>query len=335
MKPDHLSPSGQLMRLILGKWSAKPIYAAAELGLADMLAEGPKSIAELAQESRTHGPTLYRVMRALASLGIFSETEEGLFALTPLAEGLKTGALRSVALVFNSGWNDQAWGCLLDSLKTGAPAFETAHGMPLTAWLERNPRAAEVFNQANAVKAAGLPRAILEAYDFSEIETLADVGGGLGVLTAEILLANPAMKGIVADLPAVIREARKTIRARGLEGRCRAVEVDFFKEIPSGAEAYLLSNILHDWPDEACRRILANCRRAMKKDSRLLILEMVVPPGNEPSVAKLLDLEMLVITGGRERTEEEFKELLAWSGFRLSRIIPTREGIWLMEGVRA
>jgi hypothetical protein len=206
--------------------------------------------------------------------------------------------------------------------------------MSLSAWLEENPGEADILSQANAVKAEESGRAILEAYDFSDTTELTDVGGGLGILLAGILEANPGMSGIVADVPAVIRETKKLIRARGLEDRCRAMECDFFKEIPSGAEACLLSNILHDWPDEDCRTILANCRRAMRKDAKLLIVEMVVPPGNEPSVAKLLDLEMLVITGGRERTEAEYKELLTSSGFNLSRIIPTNEDVCLIEAIR-
>lgn len=334
MKPNELPPPAQLMNFIVGKWISKPIYVAAELGIADMLAEGPKTIEELAQASRSHGPSLYRMMRALASVGIFSETEAKRFELTPMAECLKTGAMRSIALMFNSDWSDKAWSCFLDSVRTGDTAFEKAHGIQVSDWLEKNPQAACVFNEANAIKAGSSHRSIVDVYDFSGIHTLTDVGGGLGVLMAEILVANPFMEGIVADIPSVIQETRKTIQARGIEDRCQAIECDFFQDIPSGSDAYLMSNILHDWTDEQCQIILNNCHRAMKTDSRLLIVEMIIPPGNEPSIAKLLDLEMLVITGGRERTEAEFDHLFVSSGFKLSRVIHTKEGVCIIEGIK-
>ena len=320
------------MKFILGKWISKPIYVAAALGIADLLAEGPRSIEELARSSRSHAPSLYRVMRALASVGIFAETDTRRFELTPMAAYLKTDALRSMALMFNADWSDKAWGCFLDGVKTGTTAFEEAHGMTLFDWLPKNPRAAEVFNEANALKAGSSHRAIVDVYDFSEIRTITDVGGGLGILMVEILMANPWMEGIIADIPSMVPKAVETIRARGIEDRCQAVTCDFFKSIPSGSDLYLMSNILHDWADENCRIILGNCRRAMKNGSRLLVLEMVIPPGNEPSLAKLLDLEMFVMTGGRERTEQEFLALFKSSGFKLSRIIQTKENVYIIEG---
>lgn len=334
MHSKELPLPAQLMMFIVGKWISKPIYAAAELGIADMLTEGPKTITELAQASHTHAPSLYRMMRALSCVGIFAEISDQRFELTPIAEYLKTGVMRSIALMFNSDWNDRAWGYFLDSIKTGDTAFETAHGMPVADWLEKNPRAAAVFNEANAIKAAGSHHIITDSNVFSGIDSLTDIGGGLGALMAKILEANPAMQGIVADLPSVIEKAREFIRDRGMEDRCQAVECDFFENIPPGSDAYLLSNILHDWSDERCRRILANCHMAMQARAKLLIIEMVVPPGNEPSMAKLLDLEMFVITGGRERTAVEFKDLLESSGFKLSRIIPTEENICIIEGIK-
>jgi hypothetical protein len=334
MKPNALPPRAQLMKFIVGRWISKPIYVAAELGIADMLADGPKSIEKLAQASQSHAPSLYRMMRALASVGIFFETETKRFELTPMAEYLKTGEMRPIALMFNSDWSDKAWGYFLDSVKTGGTAFEKAHGMSVSDWLEKNPEAAEVFDEANAIKAGSSHRAIVDVYDFSGIHTLTDVGGGLGVLMAEILIANPLMEGIVADTPSVIQKTGKKIQARGNEDRCQAVECDFFEKIPAGSDAYLMSNILHDWPDEQCRIILTNCHRAMKTESKLLVVEMVIAPGNEPSVAKLLDLEMLVITGGRERTEAEFNNLFVSSGFKPSRIIPTKESVCVIEVIR-
>jgi ubiquinone/menaquinone biosynthesis C-methylase UbiE len=334
MKANQLPPAAQLMRFIVGRWISKPIYAVAELGIADMLVDGPLSIEVLARRSQTHAPSLYRVMRALASVGVFSEIADRHFELTPMAECLRTGAMRSVALLFNSEWSDKAWMCFMDSVRTGETAFERAHGAPLSDWLEGNPETARIFNEANALKAATSHRAIIDVYNFSGIHTLIDVGGGVGALMAEILAVNPRMQGVIADVPAVIREAAALIRARGIEDRCKLLECDFFESIPPGGDAYLMSHILHDWPDDRCRTILSNCHRAMKPGARLLIIEIVIPPGNEPSVGKLLDIEMLVITGGRERTEQEFRTLLEASGFSLSRVVPTGESISIIEAVR-
>ena len=334
MDPKELSPPVQLMNFIVGKWISKPIYVAAELGIADMLAEGPKTIQELAQESHSHAPSLYRMMRALASVGIFSEVEEKRFELTPMADLLKSEAMRSIALMFNADWSDKAWGCFMDSIKTGCTAFEKAHGASVSDWLEENPYAAEVFNEANAVRSASSSRAIVDTYDFSGINTLTDVGGGLGVLMAELLTANSSMNGIIADIPSVVCKTSEMIKSRGIEERCKAVECNFFENIPSGSDAYLMSNILHDWSDEQCHIILNNCCRAMKSKSKLLIVEMVIPPGNQPSIAKLLDLEMLVTTGGCERTEDEFKKLLKSSGFQFARNIPTKAGVCIIENIR-
>ena len=333
MNQTELPPPVQLMQFIVGKWISKPIYAAAELGIADMLSEGPQSIETLARASQAHAPSLYRMMRALASVGIFRETDKNQFALTPMAECLKAGAMRSLALMFNADWNEKAWRYFLEAIRTGENAFEKAHGMPLFQWLPDNPAAAEALNEANAFKAATSHRAIVDAYDFSDIHTLTDVGGGLGTLMAEILIANPTMTGIVEELPGVVPAAGEFIQARGLDARCRVEECDFFKGVPPGSDAYLLSHILHDWPDETCCKILENCRKAMNPDSKLLVVEMIIPDGNEPSVSKLLDLEMFVITGGRERTQAEFKDLFSSSGFNLSRIISTGESISIIEGV--
>lgn len=334
MNHQQLPPPAQLMNFIIGKWISKPIYAAAEFRIADILADGPKNIEEIAQTSGTHAPTLYRMMRALASVGIFSEIEDRNFSLTPMAELLKSGAMRSIAILFNSEWSDKSWGYFLDSIKTGNTAFETAYGMPVSDWLEENPKAAMVFNEANAVKAAGSHRAVINAYDFSGIKTLTDVGGGVGALMTEILMANPHMKGITADLPSVILDAEKFIKTKNLEDRCQTAVCDFFKSIPAGSDAYLLSNILHDWPDEKCQQILKNCHQAMGAESKLLIVEMIVSPGNGPSIAKLLDLEMLVTTGGRERTEDEFKQLFEVSGFNLSSIISMDGNNYILEGIK-
>ena len=334
MKPVELPPHAQLMQFILGKWISKPIYVAAELGIADMLADGPKSVDELARLSETHSPSLYRLMRALAAVGIFSETNDKCFELTPMAECLKTGVMRPVALMFHSDWHDRAWDNLLYGVKTGEAAFDYAHGMPLFEWFKDNPSAAQIYNQANALKAGSSHRVIVDAYDFSGITTLTDVGGGTGALMAEILTVYPSMHGVVADIPSVVRQAKTEIQARGLDARCTAVECDFFTEIPAGSDAYLMSHILHDWNYTQCQTILSNCHKAMHPGARLLIVEAVIPAGNEFSIGKLLDLEVFVMGGGCERTETEFRDLLESCGYRLSQIVPTEESICVIEAVR-
>lgn len=332
MQTNEISPHEQIMKFILGKWISQPIYVAAELGIADILSQGPMPVEEIARQTKTHAPTLYRVLRALAGVGIFAQTQNGVFQLTPMAECLKTGGMRPVALMVHSDWNDKAWSNLLHSVRTGETAFDKAYGKPISDWLERNPEAEKVLSEANAMKATHSHRAIIDAYDFTGVNVLTDVGGGYGALIAEILDAYPLMKGIVADRPSVVQGAEKLLHDRGLDNRCQTAACDFFFEVPAGGDVYLLSHILHDWPDEQCQIILQNCRSAMTPWSKLLVVEMLVPPGNEPSVAKMLDLEMLVITGGKERTQEEYRHLLEVSGFKLTQVIPTKAGINVLEG---
>ena len=334
MTREMLSAEEQLMQFITGKWLSKPLYIAAELGIADLLSNGPKSIDELARKSATHSPFLYRIMRALASVGIFTESSDGTFDLTPIATLLQSGFMRSVVIMFNAQWNDSAYTCLLECMRSGRNPFETAHRQPVMKWLEQNQEAAKIFNEANSFKAATSHGAIIEAYDFNGIELLADIGGGTGALMIEVLKAHPQMSGLIADVPSVVKEAEEKIKEKNLEGRCKVASCDFFTSIPSGYDAYLLSNILHDWPDTQCRIILDNFYKRMKPGTKLLIVEMIVPPGNEFSVAKLLDIEMLVITGGLERTADEFKSLLNASGFNNIKIVPAKKNISVIEVLR-
>jgi len=324
----------QMMQFITAKWISKPIYVVTRLGVPDIVGGGPKAVDEIAAECGAYPPHLYRIMRALVAFGIFRETGERTFGPTPMSDCLRAGAMRSIALMFLSEWHDRAWDKLLRSVTTGEVAFEAAHGMPAFDWLEEHPDEAAVYNEANSIKAATSHGAIVDMYDFSGIETVTDVGGGYGALLAVILEVNPAITGTVADRPSVIERAKETIAAHGLEGRCVAVPCDFFEEIPAGSDAYILSHILHNWPDVRCRAILGNLHRAMGNGSRLLAVEMIVPPGNEPSVAKLLDLEVLVMGGGRERSEAEFRELFETAGFVLRRIIPMRESVCMLECVK-
>jgi hypothetical protein len=331
MEPSENDAPRTLMQMMAGRWVGEPIHVAARLGIADLLAGGPKAVEQIAKETGTHPSYLYRIMRALAAVGIFTEREDRAFALTPLAECLRSGAMRSIALFLLSEWHNQAWDRLADCVRTGRIPFEEAHGKTCFEWLEEHPDAARVYHEANAVKAAGSHSAILEVYDFTGIDTLTDVGGGYGALLLRIIEANPHMKGVLADRPPALRAASRAIRAKGLEDRCSVVECDFFERVPTGSDACLLSHVLHDWDDERCRIILDNCRKALEPSGKLLVLEMVVPPGNAFSVAKLLDIEVLVMGGGRERTQAEFRSLLGASGFRLDRVFPTEESISMLE----
>jgi cyclopropane fatty-acyl-phospholipid synthase-like methyltransferase len=334
MNERTLTPPERLMQHLTGRWIGKAIYVAAELCIADLLARGPRSIQEIAGETRTHPPSLYRLMRALAGVDIFREAEDGRFELTPMAECLQTGAMRSFARLFHSEFEDLAWTRLLDGVRTGRTPFELAHGRPLFRWLETHPRETELLNEANAVKAASSHRAIIDVYDFSGVSRMMDLGGGWGALMTEILEARPHLRGVVAERDDVARGAREWIRSRGLAHRCDVLVCDFFEKVPGGCDALLLSHILHDWPDEACLRILGNCRDALEPGTRLLVVEMLLPPGNEPSMSKLLDLEMMVVTGGIERTEREIAALLEASGFAVARVLKTRASVSLVEAMR-
>jgi hypothetical protein len=323
----------QLMRLILAKWISKPIYAAAELGIADLLEPGPMSIEQLSRVTRTQSDTLYRLLRALASVGIFSEGEDRCFQLTPMASLLKSGSLRSTARTFNSEWNDRAWMHLLEGLRSGCTPFEQVFGKSFSQWLQANPHEAQLLAQANAIRAEQYGRAVCEGYDFSRFSTLTDLGGGSGGLLQQILLANPNLHGTLADLASVLPEARETLKDGPVWDRCSVIACDLFQSVPAGSDAYILANVLHDWPDERALSILENCRRAMGSESTLLIIEMIVPPGNEPSPAKLLDLEMLVVTGGRERTEGELRSLLSSVELTVNRLLPIGRGLFILEVV--
>lgn len=335
VQPSHEPPQAQLLQMIAGKATTQLIFVAAKLGIADVLNDRPKSIDDLADATGTHAPTLYRVLRALAGLGVFVETDPRYFALTPMGELLQTdttGSLRDFAILFGSDWHNSAWSTLLHSVRTGEPALDHTVGMELFEYLHAHPEKFEVFNNAMTALSRQDAVAISHAYDFSNFDTIVDVGGGHGLLLAEILKANPATHGVLLEVPQVAEGARATMEEAGVLDRCVIVEGDFFERVPEGADAYILKLIIHDWDDEQARRILENCRAAMPADGTLLVANAVIPPGNDPYIGKLVDIEMLVMTpGGRERTEAEFEQLLAEAGFELTRTIPTPSYLYILE----
>lgn len=331
-----VSPEMAMMRLITGFWISRAICVFAQLGLADQIKDEARSAAELAAITNAHEPSLQRLLRALATIGILNEIDEGNFGLTPLSKTLRTdvpGSLCSTAVLELGGENYAAWGDLFHSIKTGEVAFDHVFGMNLWESLERSPEDARIFNDSMSRAAAETNEAILASYDFSGVKRIVDIGGGHGALIISILTEYPEMDGVLFDTPSVIEGAVARIDAAGLTDRCEAVAGDFFTGLPIGADAYILKWIIHDWNDERARTILKNCRNAITNDGKLILVEAVIPPGNEPHFGKFLDLNMMVMTGGLERTEEEFRRLLDASGFRLVRVIPTNSPISIIEAV--
>jgi SAM-dependent methyltransferase len=324
----------RLRELTCGYWISQCIAAAARLGIADLLQSGSKSVAELATMTGTQARPLYRLLRALASFGIFAELREGHFSLTPMAELLASSpqSLRGWAILMGQEDWHRAWDALLDSLKTGEPAFKHVFGTSYWEYLSGNPEAAVIFNEGLTAYTAQVGEAVVGAYNFAPFRKMVDVGAGHGTLMAAILTATPHLDGIVFDLSHAAEGARRTLEAAGLTARCQVMTGDFFDAVPEGGDAYLLSHVIHDWSDERALAILRNCHRVMRPQSRLLLVEAVIPPGNEPFFGKLLDVHMLVATDqGTDRTEAEYRSLLDAAGFELLRVIPTASDVSIME----
>jgi hypothetical protein len=331
-------PHAQLIQMATAHWVSRILFVAAKLGLADRLANGAKTAEELAGPTETHAPSLYRLMRALGLLGVLAEDSSRRFSLTPLGEALKSGApwaARPTILTLASNWMSQAFDHLLYSVQTGKPGFEKAMGMPFFDYLATNPELASLFSETMVGFHGQEPAAVASAYDFSGLATIVDIGGATGNLLAAVLGQNPQARGILFDLPHVVRAAPALLESRGLAGRVTIDAGSFFERAPAGGDAYLLSHIIHDWSEEQCLTILGNCRKAMKPDGRLLIIEMVLPPGNEPHPGKMLDIMMLLGPGGRERTAAEYETLLGRAGFRLTRVVPTPSAVSVVESVIA
>ena len=336
MSAAELPPRDALLRMTNAFQASQAIHVAATLGIADLLEDGPRSVDELAQTTGTHAPTLYRLLRALASVGVFAEQPDGQFRSTPLAEYLRTNAPRSLrawAMQIGQQYFWTSWGHLLHSVRTGEPAFPELHGT--TAWEYRaaHPEEDAVFNAAMTALSAGVAEAIVQSYDFSGMDVLMDVGGGEGVLLAAILEENPALRGVLFEQPHVLTGANDLLERAGVADRCEVVGGSFFESVPGGADAHLLKSIVHDWDDAATVKILRACRAAIANTGRLLVVEPIIQPGNEPDPAKFSDLNMLVMLGGQERTADDFERLYAEAGFRLSDIIRTGSLMAIIEGV--
>jgi len=315
----------QMLQIISGFWISRAVYVIAKLGIPDLLKPGPKTADELAATTNMHAPSLFRILRALASVGVLNSAD-GRFALTPLSETLVTdapGSLRWFAVSELGQEHYPAWGNLMHSVKTGEIAFDHFFGMDAWKYFQQNPEDAEVFNNSMSAMTAAANEAILSLYDFSGFTKIVDLGGGHGGLITSILKANPELKGVLFDAPTVIEGARSKIEAAGLADRCETIAGDFFKSVPAGGDAYIMKWIIHDWNDELATTILKNCRNQIPANGKLILVDCVVPETDEPHFSKFIDLNMLVMTGGKERTAREFEKLLEGAGFRLSRLIPT------------
>jgi O-methyltransferase domain/Dimerisation domain len=323
--PD-VSPAVALRHLCTGFWISKAIAVAAELGIADHLQGGPKTTEELAQAVGAHPGALYRLLRGIASVGVFVEEAQGCFAMTPLAALLLSDnpqSWRAAAIMNGEPWVWQPWGHLLHSVKTGEPAFEHVFGVEFDAYLRHDRHAADIFQAFMQVATAEEAMAVAPIYDFSGMKTVVDVGGGRGALLAAILQANSHLRGILFEAPHVIATARPALEAQGMADRCQFVAGDFFEALPAAGDAYILKWILVSWDDERAVTILHNCRRAMPARGKLLVVERIIPLGNEPFYGKLADLNLLVLYRGHHRTEAEYRSLFARAGFTLSQILPT------------
>jgi hypothetical protein len=318
----------RLLQMVLYGMVAKTVYAAAELGLADLLAEGPRTTAELAELTGAHGPSLRRLLLALAGLGLVTQTGTDGFELADLARPLRTDAPNSIRDLVRmmcgpAVW--RSWDELVPSVRTGEPAWDLAHGVTWTEYYARDPEAAAIFNRAMAEHTRDTAPGVLAAADLSRFRTVVDLGGGDGTLISHVLRAHPEVEGVVFDVPTGLATTAAKLAAAGVASRCQVVSGDFFVSVPPGADAYLLKQVLHDWDDERATAILRNVRAAVAPGGRVFVIERAVPeqvtPG-DPAEARdlLLDLHMLVATGGRERTEREFERLLEAAGFGLARL---------------
>jgi O-methyltransferase/methyltransferase family protein len=330
-------PSGRppaLFQMATSYWISQVVYVTAALGVADVLKQGRKSCREIATETGADERALYRLLRALCTIGLIHTAGTDQFTLAargrPLVSGVP-GSLRAMVLTLGD-MHYAAWGHLLESVRTGTSGFQTAFGAPLFDYLGCDLEAGNTFNAAMTDYSTLVAHAVLLAYDFSDTGWLVDLGGGCGRLLTSIMRMYPEMQGTLFDTPAVIAAADSHLDLAPGAARLSLVPGNFLEAVPPGADVYLMSGVVHDWDDERAVRILANCRASMARTGRVLVVECVVPEGDESSFSKLLDLNMLVMNGGRERTQAEFQELFDAAGLRITRVLPTLSPLSVVEG---
>ena len=339
MSNHELPPPAVMMNLIAGKFVTHLVAAAAHMGIADRLKDETKSADEIAKGAGTDADATYRVMRALAMVGVLVEHEGKRFSLTPVGACLRTdvpGSLSGMAKFMGEGFHSAAWAETMHSVRTGKSGFVKAHGASLFEWATKHREQAEVFNRAMTSFSEATAPLVVKTWDFSKAKRIADVGGGHGYLLSTILRANANAQGVLYELPQVAEGAKSAIASAGLASRCEVVAGDFFEGAPHGCDVYVLKHIIHDWSDEASVKILSNVAKAMAPGGTVLLVEQVLTPPGVPHFAKLLDIEMLVMTdGGRERTEAEYAALFARAGLKLVRVVPMPSPVAVIEAVRA
>ena len=313
------------------------VYAVAELGIADLLADGQVSSAELATATDTHEPSLYRVLRALAALGVFEEHEDRRFSLTVIGERLRTGApagMRSWAVFVEALGGVRPFGHILETIKTGRSGLEIEFGTDVFDFVAQNPDAAAIFDTAMSERTAAYAPSVADAYDFSDIRTIVDVGGGKGTLLVEILRRHPHLSGLLFEIPTVAARADAVLDATDISDRCEVLAGDFFERVPENADCYVLANVIHDWSDTRAVEILRNCRQAISSAGRVLIVERLIPEDMSDPVPTLLsDINMLVLTGGQERTNAEYDKLLNEAGLKLGSVRTVAFPYGVIEGL--
>ncbi|PIG92423.1 methyltransferase [Gloeocapsopsis sp. IPPAS B-1203] len=334
-------PQVKILQMMNAYRLAQSISVVAKLGIADLLTQ-PQSITELAQTTATHEQSLYRLLRVLASFDIFTEDESGLFHLTPrgaLLQSNVSNSLRDYAIVVGEMWHWRMWGGILHSFKTGEPAFDHLFGMEFEEYYQQNPEVAKNFDGAMVSALAMTDVAILANYDFASFECIVDIGTGGqgdGKLIASILKNNSLQRGVYFDSPTRIEQVKRLVEVTGLSDRCEVVTGDVFASFPSGGNVYIIKNLIHDYDDDRAIAILKNCRQAIAEHGKLLLIEIVIPPGNEPSLGKILDVEALLMsTGAIERTEEQYREVLSASGFQLTNVISSKSPMSIIESIPA
>lgn len=334
---DAPRPADQMFGMIAGFWVSRTIHAVAKLEIADLLASGPATADQLAEQTGTHGPSLYRLLRAAASVGLLTEDTRSAFTVTALGATLSRSApdsLHAFAVTELGGGHYRAWGELLHSIRTGEIAFDHVHGMNIWDYFfVHNPADGQIFNDSMTQLTGTVVDAVVAEFDFTPYGTIVDVGGGQGAFLSAVLNASPAAAGVLFDAPTVVAGAASTLAAAGVSERCRTEAGSFFEKAPAGGDLYILKWVLHDWDDKDCGVILGNVRAAMAAGARLLIVDTVVPTGDTPSPSKFIDLDMMIANGGRERTAAEFESLLASAGFRLERVIATHSPSSVLECV--
>ena len=323
-----------LMQLLAGAWVTQAIATAARLGIPDTLASGPKTVDEIAAKAGANRGATKRLMRMLTGIGVFA-AEGGRYGLNPISERLREetpGSLKHMFIAETDGVHWRSWEKVVDAVRTGLPRPKPVFGMPAFDYYAEHKDEGEQFGRAMANVSGFASKAVLEAYDFGGLKTIMDVGGGNGSMVRAILEKYPEARGIVADLPYIAAQANDAIREAGLAERCRFEPTDFFQSVPKGADGHLLKFVLHDWNDEECATILRNCRAAIAPGGRLMVLEVVVPEDPGFDFSHVMDLNMLVMTGGMERTAGEYEALLARGGFRLKRIVSNESPFSVIEG---